>query len=57
MPNIEPMPKTNKEKQRDYRARMALLGLTEVRGIYLPKELHKEVREMARQLAKIKETK
>lgn len=34
------MPQTSKEKQEAYRARMAMLGLREVRGIYLPESLH-----------------
>jgi galactose-1-phosphate uridylyltransferase len=29
-----------------------MLGLTEVRGIYLPPELHKEMRAMAQKLCK-----
>lgn len=38
------------QRQADLRARRAMLGLSEVRGIYLPKELHKELRELARKL-------
>jgi hypothetical protein len=45
-----PMPKTNKEKQEDFRARMALLGLKEVRGIYLPEALHPVLKEQAQKL-------
>lgn len=41
---------TNAERQRGHRARMALLGYTEVRGIYLPPELHKALRDSARKL-------
>lgn len=46
-----PMPPlTSKEKQEAFRARNAMLGLTEVRGIYLPPEKHKELKEYARKL-------
>jgi hypothetical protein len=45
-----PMPQTNKEKQADYRARMALLGMREVRGVYLPPELHAELKRLALKL-------
>jgi hypothetical protein len=38
------------QRQADLRARRAMLGLTEVRGIYLPPELHKTLREIARTL-------
>jgi hypothetical protein len=41
---------TTAQRQADLRARRAMLGLTEVRGIYLPPELHKTLREMARKL-------
>jgi hypothetical protein len=41
------MPKTSKEKQEDFRARMALLGMKEVRGIYLPEALHPVIKEQA----------
>jgi hypothetical protein len=39
------------QRQADLRARRAMLGLTEVRGIYLPPELHKELRALAKKLA------
>lgn len=45
-----PMPLSSKEKQEAFRARNAMLGLTEVRGIYLPPEKHAELKEMARKL-------
>jgi hypothetical protein len=49
----ERMAKTNKERQDDYRARQALLnGAKEVRGIYLPEELHAELKAYAKKLAK-----
>jgi hypothetical protein len=41
------------QRQADLRARRAMLGLTEVRGIYLPKEKHAELRRLA---AKLRET-
>ncbi len=41
-------PQTSKEKQQDYRARMTLLGMKEVRGIYLPPELHAKLKQIAR---------
>lgn len=46
------MPQTPAERKADERARIALLGLTEVRGIYLPPALHKEIKEAARKLLK-----
>jgi hypothetical protein len=45
-----PMALSNKEKQEAYRARRALLGMTEVRGIYLPPELHAELKAEAAKL-------
>lgn len=42
--------KPTAERQADHRARMALMGYSEVRGIYLPKSLHKLLRERARRL-------
>lgn len=44
------VPQTNKDKQEAYRARQALLGLTEVRGIYLPPHLHTQLKELAKKL-------
>lgn len=38
------------QRQADLRARRAMLGLAEVRGIYLPKEQHKKLRAMAKKL-------
>jgi hypothetical protein len=43
---------TTAQRQADLRARRAMLGLSEVRGIYLPAELHKELRAMAEKLRK-----
>lgn len=47
---MERMAQSSKEKQQDFRARMTLLGMTEVRGVYLPPELHSELKEHARRL-------
>jgi len=44
--------KKNAEYQSDLRARRLMLGLTEVRGIYLPPSLHAEVKAFAAKLAK-----
>jgi hypothetical protein len=48
---------TAAERQRDLRARRAMLGLTEVRGIYLPPEKHKDLRRLAKTLSTSKRTK
>lgn len=45
------MAMTNKERQEAYRARKAMEGATEVRGIYLPLELHQALKDYARKLA------
>jgi type II secretory pathway predicted ATPase ExeA len=42
--------KSNAERQSDHRARMILMGYTEVRGIYLPRMLHQALRERARRI-------
>lgn len=44
------MPQSSKEKQEAFRARNAMLGLTEVRGVFLPPELHAELKRIAREL-------
>jgi hypothetical protein len=46
------MPQSSKEKQEAFRARNAMLGLTEVRGIYLPPDQHAKLKELARKLLK-----
>ena len=43
---------TTRERQEALRARRAMLGMTEVRGIYLPPELHPEIKQQARKLLK-----
>lgn len=47
---MEAMPQTSKEKQEAFRARNALLGLSEVRGVFLPPALHAAIKEEARKL-------
>jgi hypothetical protein len=47
-----PMPQSSKEKQEAYRARQAMLGMTEVRGVYLHTSLHAELKAYAKKLAK-----
>lgn len=44
------MAQTNREKQEAFRARQAMLGHTEVRGIYAPPVLHAAIKEAARKL-------
>lgn len=44
------MPQTSKEKQEAFRARQAMLGHTEVRGIFAPPDLHASIKEAARKL-------
>lgn len=46
----EGMPQTSKEKQEAFRARQAMLGHTEVRGVFLPPALHAAIKEEARKL-------
>lgn len=41
---------TDKEKQARYRARMKAEGLKAVQGIYLPDDLHKPLKDYAREL-------
>lgn len=45
-------PQSTKERQEALRARRLLLGMTEVRGIYLPLELHAELKAEARRILK-----
>lgn len=49
---LPPMPQSTKERQEALRARRAMLGMTEVRGIYLPPEMHAELKAYAKKLAK-----
>lgn len=49
------MPLTNKQKQEAFRAKREMLGLTEVRGIYLPPELHAKLKEQAAKLMQSKD--
>lgn len=43
---------TSKEKQEAFRARQAMLGLKEVRGIFLPDSLHEQIKQIAADLLK-----
>lgn len=47
---MEAMPQSSKEKQEAFRARNAMLGLTEVRGIFLPPDKHAELKKLANKL-------
>jgi hypothetical protein len=42
---------TGKERQEALRARRAMLGQTEVRGIYLPPALHQKLKQLAAALS------
>lgn len=42
---------TPAERQEARRARLLMEGLTEVRGIYLPPDLHAELKKLAAELA------
>lgn len=44
------MAQSSKEKQEAFRARQAMLGHAEVRGIYAPPALHAAIKEAARKL-------
>jgi hypothetical protein len=46
------MPLTSKEKQEAFRAKREMLGLTEVRGIFLPPELHAKLKAEAQKMLK-----
>lgn len=46
---------STRERQEALRAKRAMLGMTEVRGIYLPPELHAAIKAEARRLLKIHE--
>jgi hypothetical protein len=43
---------SSRERQEALRARRAMLGMTEVRGIYLPAELHAKLKEAAARMLK-----
>jgi hypothetical protein len=53
---IGPMPQTTRERQEALRARRLMLGMTEVRGVYLHPSLHAELKAYAKKLAKKKAT-
>lgn len=46
--------KTTAERQETLRAKRAIEGMAEVRGIYLPLELHPKLKELAAKLTKRK---
>lgn len=48
---------TTKERQEALRAKRAMLGMAEVRGIYLPPDLHPELKQAARRLLAARERK
>jgi hypothetical protein len=50
-----PMAQSNKERQEALRARRLMLGMTEVRGIYLHPDQHAELKAYAKKLAKRRE--
>lgn len=52
MTTIEGMALTSKEKQEAFRARQAMLGMREVRGIFLPESLHEKLKKLAADLLK-----
>lgn len=45
------MPQSSRERQEALRAKREMLGMAEVRGIYLPPELHAELKRLAKELA------
>lgn len=45
-----PMAQTNAQRQEALRAKREMLGLTEVRGIYMPPESHPEIKKIAKNL-------
>ena len=47
-PNLPP--EVNRKLQAAFRSRKKALGLDDLRGIYLPKELHKAVKDYAKTL-------
>lgn len=49
---MQGMALSNKEKQEAYRKRQAEQGLQEVRGIFLPPELHADLKAHAQKLLK-----
>lgn len=51
MTDKKPRPATLAERQDSFKARKALLGLAEVRGLYLQPALHAHLKEYARKLA------
>ncbi len=50
MTNNLPVPKTLAQRQAAWRTRQTLSELVEVRGIYLPRDVHRKLRELAKSL-------
>jgi hypothetical protein len=50
VPDNGGMPMSSKEKQEAFRARNAMRGLTEVRGVYLPPAMHAELKAVAEKM-------
>lgn len=50
--NSSMIAQTNAQRQEALRAKRAMLGMTEVRGIYLPPEMHQRLKEEADRLLK-----
>lgn len=50
------MAQSTQERQEALRAKRAMLGMTEVRGIYLPPDLHAELKAFAQKLRNRKKT-
>jgi len=48
--NALPAATSTAQRQADYRARKAAAALHEVRGVFLPRELHAKLKELARGL-------
>ena len=43
-------PAINRKLQADFRARKKALGYEELRGVFVPKELHREIKDYAKEL-------
>jgi len=43
-------PEVNRKLQADFRARKKALGYEELRGVFVPKELHREIKDYAKEL-------
>jgi len=45
-------PEVNRKLQADFRARKKALGYEELRGVFVPKELHRAIKDYAKELLK-----